>query len=123
MKPTRDAEPMALFGARLREMRRANHMTQQTVADQLCIDRTTYSKYESGRVSPDHQGLMTLATLFDVTVDQLLGREDAASLAHDPNEELSDQEKLLLQMFRQLSAEEQNTLVTQAQIHFRNRKK
>lgn len=123
MKPTRDAEPMALFGARLREMRRANHMTQQTVADQLCIDRTTYSKYESGRVSPDHQGLMTLATLFDVTVDQLLGREDAASLAHDPNEELSDQEKLLLQMFRQLSADEQNVLVTQAQIHFRNRKK
>lgn len=123
MKPTRDAEPMALFGARLREMRRANHMTQQTVADQLCIDRTTYSKYESGRVSPDHQGLMTLATLFDVTVDQLLGREDAASLAHDPNEELSDQEKLLLQMFRQLSAEEQNTLVTQAQLQFRNRKK
>lgn len=123
MKPTRDTEPMALFGARLREMRRANHMTQQTVADQLCIDRTTYSKYESGRVSPDHQGLLTLATLFDVTVDQLLGREDAASLAHDPNEELSDQEKLLLQMFRQLSAEEQNALVIQAQLQFRNRKK
>lgn len=123
MKPTRDTEPMALFGARLREMRKANHMTQQTVADQLCIDRTTYSKYESGRVSPDHQGLLTLATLFDVTVDQLLGHAAPAAVAHAPSERLSEQEQVLLQMFRQLSAQQQDALVQQAQKAFHNRSK
>ena len=122
MKPTRDTEPMALFGARLRDMRKASHMTQQTVADHLCIDRTTYSKYESGRVSPDHQGLLTLASLFDVTVDQLLGNT-SATVAHTPAEQLSEQEQVLLQMFRQLSTEEQDAWITHAQEQFRNRTK
>ena len=53
MKPTRDPEPMALFGARLRQLRQQNGLTQLTVAERLCVDRTTYNKYEAGRLGRD----------------------------------------------------------------------
>lgn len=125
MKPIRDPGPMALFGARLRQLRQKHGLTQLTVAERLCVDRTTYNKYEAGRVSPDQRGLVALAEMFSVTVDELLGREpDNTLLLADGEGQviLNEQEKLLLQMFRQLSSEEQQNLVMQAQITFRQRR-
>lgn len=124
MKPVRDAGPMALFGARLRLLRQQHGLTQMAVAEQLCVDRTTYNKYEAGKVSPDHQGLLKLAAMFNVTVDHLLGRESAVTLAvaeGDGAVMVSEQEKLLLQLFRQLPSEEKDRVVEQVQIAFRNR--
>lgn len=125
MKPTRDAEPMVLFGARLRELRQQHGLTQLAVAERLCVDRTTYTKYEAGRVSPDHRGLVTLAEMFEVTVDQLLGREPEGVLpvaeTRQEGDHLNEQERLLLQMFRQLPHQEQQQLVERVQTAFRNR--
>ncbi len=128
MKTTRDSEPMILFGERLRNLRKERGLTQQAVADQLQVDRTTYTKYEIGRVSPDPQGLSKLADLFAVTADTLLGRE--SNYARLPvmdmpigSVHLTQQERLLVQMFRQLSSEEQNNLVEKAQLSFHVRKK
>ena len=115
-----------LFGARLRALRRRAKWTQQAVADRLSIHRTTYTKYETGVVTPDQQGLLKLAEIFGVTVDYLLGREETAVryVANDESKriEVSLQEKVLLQMFRQLSPEEQKELVYQAQKKARERK-
>ena len=127
MKTTRDSEPMLLFGERLRNLRKERGLTQQVVADQLQVDRTTYTKYEIGRVSPDPQGLSKLADLFAVTVDTLLGRESGH--AHLPVMEppqravdLTGQEQLLVQMFRQLSPNEQSALVEKVQQTYRSSK-
>ena len=68
--------PSSLFGSRLRMLRRQARWTQQVMADRLRIHRTTYTKYETGVVTPDQQGLLQLAEIFGVTVDYLLGRED-----------------------------------------------
>ena len=126
MKTARNTEPMLLFGERLRALRKERGLTQQAVADQLQVDRTTYTKYEIGRVSPDPQGLARLAELFCVTVDTLLGRESAptSALEHSdsPPMALTPQEKLLVQMFRQLSDEEQHVLVEKAQQIFCEKK-
>lgn len=128
MKPTRDPEPMLLFGQRLRVLRKQRELTQQAVADYLQVDRTTYTKYEIGRVSPDPQSLARMAELFCVTVDSLLGRESgyaqqpAVASSDTPPMVLSEQEKLLVQMFRQMPAEDRNNLVIAAQKAFRERK-
>lgn len=114
----------SLFGARLRQLRRENKMTQQAVADALRIHRTTYTKYETDCVTPDQQGLVCLAQLFHVSVDFLLGYEEAspserAVAGEDlPAPALSLQEKALLQMFRQLSDEEKRTVVQRVQKDF-----
>ena len=50
-------------------------MLQKDVAQRLGIDRTTYAKYESGASEPNHETLLKLSELFDVSADYLLGRE------------------------------------------------
>ena len=125
MKPARDVEPMMLFGARLKELRRGRKLTQQGVADRLQVDRTTYTKYETGRVSPDQQGLVRLAEVFGVTVDYLLGRtqHEEPRVINEENQPmmLTLQEKVLVQMFRQLPRDRQNELVAAAQRVFREK--
>lgn len=115
--------PIILLGARLKELRKQAHLTQQAVADRLRVDRTTYTKYENGRVCPDQQGLVALAELFGVSVDYLLGRDDeqtapAVADAGDAPLVLSPQEKLLVQMFRQLTPEQRDELSENARARF-----
>lgn len=115
-----------LFGDRLRALRLQAHLTQQAVADHLQVHRTAYTKYETGVVTPDHQGLVSLAALYGVTVDYLLGREDGEVVVTDNSGEkmrLSLQEQQLLQLFRQLGYVEQQEVVQQIQKAFASRKK
>ena len=126
MKPVRDPAPIALFGMRIRALRQQMNLTQQAVADQLQIDRTTYTKYEAGRVSPDNQGLVRLAEIFGCTVDSLLGVEDGdqqTQVASSGQEAmvLTDEEQSLLQMFRQLSPEERSAVTERVQTAFREK--
>ena len=114
------------FSVRLRRLRNEAGLTQQQVADQLNIHRTTYTKYERGSVNPDQQGLVQLANLFKVSVDYLLGNEEAVddvAEKTDNHMQLTLQEQHLVQMFRQLTYQEQQILVEQAQKSFKNRKK
>lgn len=122
MKPTRPSEPMEAFGARIRALRRGCGMTQQAVADRLQIHRTTYTKYEIGCVTPDQQGLVRLAEIFGVTVDRLLGRDEIiVADGTDSTPELTPRERILLQMFRQLTDAQQRELVSKAQAAFKKR--
>lgn len=107
-----------LFGERLRQLRKTARLTQQGVADRLNIHRTSYTKYETGVVAPDQQGLVQLAELFGVTVDYLLGRDESVDVVSDAvgkQNPLSLEEQNLLQMFRQLTYAQQRELVKQAQ--------
>lgn len=115
-----------VFSTRLRQLRKQAGMTQQEVADRLRIHRTTYTKYERGSVTPDQQGLVQLAVLFEVSVDYLLGNDevDANVTAKGGNDmDLTLQEQQLVQMFRQLTYPEQQALVRQAGKVFRDRSK
>ena len=72
-----EEDRLAVFPTRLRCLRLARGMTQQMVAESLNIHRTTYTKYETGKASPDQESLLTLARLFRVSVGYLLGQEDS----------------------------------------------
>ena len=100
----------ASFSARLRTLRKTAHLTQEDVAARLNIHRTTYTKYETAKASPDQACLLQLAEMFHVTVDYLLGKEAS------PDTELQDgtavltlnaQEQAMLALFRQLPVHEQ----------------
>ena len=67
--------PSEMFGERLRAARRAAGLTQEKVAEHIRVDRTTYSKYEAGRVEPSLHTAYQLAVLLQVTLDELLKPE------------------------------------------------
>lgn len=62
---------------RLAELRKEKGLYQKDVAQLLGIERTTYSRYETGDTQPSHENLVKLADFYDVSVDYLLGRSNA----------------------------------------------
>lgn len=71
------------LGIKLRELRLKSNKTQQEVANILCINRVTYTQYESNKRSPQPDMLKKIADLFNVSLDELLGRTIANSTAQD----------------------------------------
>jgi len=63
------------LGARIARSRKARHLTQQAVADQLGIAQQTVAHYEAGRMRVPAFALSPLAEMFGLTVDELLGQE------------------------------------------------
>lgn len=71
------------LGIKLRELRLKSNKTQQEVANILCINRVTYTQYESNKRSPQPDMLKKIADLFNVSLDELLGRTIANSTTQD----------------------------------------
>jgi HTH-type transcriptional regulator, competence development regulator len=66
---------MLTFGERIRELRKAQGLTQREFADQLGIDFTYVSKIENGRneIPPSEQLITRMALVLSVNADELLG--------------------------------------------------
>ncbi len=58
-------------------MRKAEKITQQQLADALNISRVNYTRYETGAVRPDYETLVIIADFYDISLDELFGREVA----------------------------------------------
>lgn len=69
----------------LKRLREAKGLFQKDVASAIGVDRTTYVKYERGDSEPSFQILEKLADYFNVSVDYLLGRDNASSLPQSTN--------------------------------------
>lgn len=72
--------------------------TQEEIAKKLGISRARYSHYENGLREPDTNLLETMADLFGVTIDDLLGRKNNTATTNTrqtPNKEEKDIAKRL----------------------------
>ncbi|WP_438838960.1 helix-turn-helix domain-containing protein [Streptococcus pluranimalium] len=65
---------MSKFASRLKELRKKRGLTQRQIADELSINRVTYTNWEKGNREPSLENVVRLAKLFGVTTDYLLGR-------------------------------------------------
>lgn len=61
---------------RIRELREDNDMTQQQVADYLAMKQPQYNRYERGFRDIPTDVLISLADLYNTSVDYILGRVD-----------------------------------------------
>ncbi|QTL96520.1 helix-turn-helix domain-containing protein [Iocasia frigidifontis] len=80
---------------RLRQLREENNMTQKEVADKLGITRAAVGLYEQGKRNIDNKTLISLAKIFNVSVDYLLGESSERSPADKIKAALSDDPELL----------------------------
>ena len=60
---------------RLMNLRKAARLTRQDVADLAGIDRTSYSRIESGYRVPTVDIAIRIAKLFDTTVEKIFSKE------------------------------------------------
>ncbi|MDE5984704.1 MAG: helix-turn-helix domain-containing protein [Eubacterium sp.] len=61
---------------RLFQYRKANGYSQEELAAQIGVSRQAISKWERGESSPDTDNLITLAKLYDITIDELINGTD-----------------------------------------------
>ena len=107
------------LGKTLRLYRKSQGWNQQFIADQLNIDRSTYSYYESGRTSPSIDSLIRLSKIFNVSIEELLNIRPDESLAVAENPppyepipqlELTQQERARILKMRQLDNESRDMI-------------
>lgn len=67
--------PNFLFAQTILKKRQQLHMTQEEIANYIGVTRAAVSKWEKGLSYPDISLLPKLATLFDTSIDELLGYE------------------------------------------------
>ena len=60
---------------RIRKFRLKNKLTQQQLADLMDVTRQAVTRWESGTVEPSTENLVTLAQIFDCSVDELVGND------------------------------------------------
>jgi len=66
---------MSKFSENIKFYRKSLNFTQQQLADKLGLVRTTITSYENERNEPDTKMLIKLADIFDISLDELVGRE------------------------------------------------
>lgn len=111
----------------LRQIRKSKNMSQQTIADILGIDRSTYSYYETGKSELDIKTLLALCEIFNVTLDEMLNQDEvvlntslvtnAKAAYHAMQDEtvpLSQYEQRLLQYIRLMDDRQRSKMLEYA---------
>ena len=81
-------------------------LTQKQVALTLHVSCPTVSNWESGKINPNVENLKALCELYQVSSDYLLGlKEQKAFSGNEPP--LTEDEQLLIQIYRQINQEGQ----------------
>lgn len=66
---------MVNFGEKVKKLRHEKDLTQQQLAELLGVAVSAISSYESGNRYPSYEVLISLARIFHVSTDYLLGLE------------------------------------------------
>lgn len=62
---------------RIRELREENLLTQKELAAKIDNEQRNVSNWEQGTIEPDCDTIVKLADAFNVSLDELFGRENA----------------------------------------------
>lgn len=95
---------------RLLELRAEKSLSQREMARVMHVSQGTYNNWEQGRTQPCIEQLIGLAHFFAVTVDYLIGDTDEYGTVQ-AGSSLSGEERLLLNRFRMLEREAQDSLL------------
>lgn len=64
------------YGERIASLREKHSLTQEGLSTKLGITRASLSHYENNRREPDYDTIVSIANLFNVSIDYLIGRTD-----------------------------------------------
>jgi len=86
------------FGNRFAELRKRKGLTQEAIAEKLGVSSQAVSKWENNISYPDITLLAEIANLFNITVDELLGRTNANPIMLMKEEEKKSIDQLILRI-------------------------
>lgn len=99
------------FGDILRNLLEETGMSQKELAEQLNIAASTLGNYVRNLREPDYKTLKQIAAVFQVSTDYLLDSHSNPTITPD--------EQRLLQIYRSLTAEQQELFFEQGKLFLR----
>lgn len=75
------------FNSKLQQLRTNSDLTQEQLAEKICVSRVTVSKWESGRGYPNIESLKLIAQVFSVSIDELLSGDELLDIAENERRE------------------------------------
>lgn len=99
------------FSKRLREIRLEHGLNQKELATLSELSPQSISSFENGINSPTVPSLLAISKALDVSVDYLLGRTDDLGAPVSLRQDLTDEERSFLDLFRRLSRGERVQLL------------
>lgn len=79
---------------RIKEIRLVNNMKQTDLAEKLNVTQATVSGWESGRRTPDLESVRRISTIFNCSIDELLGNEKAPTVEQNGERAVIDVSEL-----------------------------
>lgn len=70
-----------MLSERMKQLRKANNLTQQELADRIGVSVGAIKHWEQGKGEPNTAMLVSMAVLFNVSCDYLVGRSPIHELA------------------------------------------
>lgn len=65
---------MVTIGKKLKELRKAEKLTQTQLAEMLRLSRVNYTRYETDASRPDYETLIMICDFYKISLDELFGR-------------------------------------------------
>lgn len=62
------------LGKKLKDLRMAANLTQDSLAEKMQISRVNYTRYETGKVRPSYETIIKLADFYDISLDEMFDR-------------------------------------------------
>ena len=88
------------------EYRKLKGISQKEFAEKLGISAGNLCEWEKGRIEPSISALIKMAELLDVSVDELIDRENAVCFTRK-----NDKQELLLRYFNLLDETKQQIII------------
>lgn len=87
---------ISIFSQRLKELREQREWTQEYLGSLVNVSDVTINRYEKDNRKPDQKLLRSLADIFDVSIDYLLGRTDVNQIFTRQNGSSCDPSKEII---------------------------
>jgi len=105
---------MSAFGENLTRLRKERGIRQTALAEELGVTQQMISGYEKGIATPTLELLIQIADFFEISLDELVGREVCPSVKKTPEERF-------FKYFMALNNMDQEQCITIAQTIFEDR--
>ncbi len=106
------------FSEVLKELRESNCITQEQLARQIDVSRSTIAGYESKNREPDFDKLLALSRLFHVSVDYLLTGQQNLEFSRlttpQPDEHIIDRK--VIKIYKSLGFEEKKDVLKYVEL-------
>lgn len=74
------------IGTFLKQLRQERQLTQETLAEIMCVTNRSVSRWENGTSDPNTSNLIALAKLYGISAEELLKNVEHSAGTAKPNE-------------------------------------